>query len=109
MEELEVLKTRVDNLDEKVDMLGKRFDKVDKKQDDLGDGMNKLSLTMKELEITLKNSIEVNKELKEEMSIQKQKANEKDSKIVDNIKSVIIGALGTGIIGWILVQIGFKK
>ena len=37
------------------------------KQDDLGDGMNKLSLTMKELEITLKNSIEVNKELKEEM------------------------------------------
>lgn len=109
MEELEVLKTRVDNLDEKVDMLGKRFDKVDKKQDDLGDGMNKLSLTMKELEITLKNSIEVNKELKEEMSIQKQKANEKDSKTVENIKSVIIGALGTGIIGWILVQIGFNK
>ena len=113
MSDYEVLQNRVNNLDEKVDGLDKRFEKMDLKQENLGESMNKLSLTMKELEITLKNSIDVNrdlyKELKEKMHNQIEKTNEKDSKTVENIKSVIIGALGTGIIGWILVQIGFRK
>ena len=99
-----VINERVSNLEEKVGSMEKKFEKLNDKQDDFSKNIQSLSLTMKELECTMKNSIEASKELKDELAIQKNK----DTNTLDKWKSALIGAAGTGVVGYILVKLGLK-